>query len=344
MDNVFELISDNKFKEFKTAFKKLNDADVKNKDCHSALYIALNNKQYKCAEYLTKHLYINDTNGIFKETALHLMCRKKDKEGIRILLDNNANINIPDIHGVTVEMHYEESLQQYNNNKLREALNILCNTIDIFDNIDDKKYAGFKLLFDRLPNKNIKNICENNVLNVAFNKKQYKCAEYIITKFYEEKIDLNYENYDGYTPLYVACAENQTKIVKLLLKYSANPNILSLWGESPLHVVCKNGNLDIVKMLVEYGANINTLYDGKTPMMCAINYKKSGCVDFLSTVGGKVKKNNDIYIGLLLLMYVLMFALMIIAYLHTHQKIYIADNKLNAIKNIHNILKKNMVH
>ena len=65
----------------------------------------------------------------------------------------------------------------------------------------------------------------------------------------------------GLFPLWVACAENDTAILKLLIKFKADVN-QKTDGEYPnggLHFAAQEGFLDIIKILIENGANVNSL-------------------------------------------------------------------------------------
>lgn len=66
-------------------------------------------------------------------------------------------------------------------------------------------------------------------------------------------------------PLHMACEHGNIEIVKLLLKYGADPNVLTEYTESPdiernitpLHISCFLGHTRIVKLLLMYGAHVN---------------------------------------------------------------------------------------
>lgn len=63
------------------------------------------------------------------------------------------------------------------------------------------------------------------------------------------------------TPLQIASIRNHTDVVKILLKYGANPNIPNLNGLTALDHACHacnlRGDIDIIETLLAYGANIN---------------------------------------------------------------------------------------
>ena len=61
------------------------------------------------------------------------------------------------------------------------------------------------------------------------------------------------------TLLYLASFEGDIRLVKDLLKYGANPNIVNVKRWSPLHSAIKMDNTEISKILINNGANLNCL-------------------------------------------------------------------------------------
>ena len=88
----------------------------------------------------------------------------------------------------------------------------------------------------------------------------------------------------GSTLLHFAALEDQSRVARLLLKASANPNITDADGNSPLHIAAAQGSAIIVKYLCEYGANpyeLNEKKDGSkriSPMDLAEDFDNRGCV------------------------------------------------------------------
>ena len=59
------------------------------------------------------------------------------------------------------------------------------------------------------------------------------------------------------TPLMFACMLRSIKVVKLLLKKGANPNLKSSTGQTALMMATIRGRFEIVKLLLENGADFN---------------------------------------------------------------------------------------
>ena len=68
---------------------------------------------------------------------------------------------------------------------------------------------------------------------------------------------------------------NINKIKEYLEKDSSNINILNEEGLSPLHIAIINGNLEVIKLLLKYGAdpNIKSLNKNQTPLHLAYIFK-----------------------------------------------------------------------
>ena len=73
----------------------------------------------------------------------------------------------------------------------------------------------------------------------------------------------------GFTPLMCACCNKEEKIVALLLKYHADPNLTSIKdGAQPgytalMYSVNDDANLSIVKMLIKAGAKVDYIAPNK---------------------------------------------------------------------------------
>jgi ankyrin repeat protein len=73
----------------------------------------------------------------------------------------------------------------------------------------------------------------------------------------------------GTSELFNAAINNNTDLVKLLIKNGADVNDNSN-GVTPLYAASRNGNFSIVKILIENGADVNKANnDGFTPLFTA---------------------------------------------------------------------------
>ncbi len=69
----------------------------------------------------------------------------------------------------------------------------------------------------------------------------------------------------GIPALQLAAQQGRYALVKILLEYQANPNVLNRVGQTPLSWAARYGHIDIVNLLIAYGAAPN--HSGKTYML-----------------------------------------------------------------------------
>ena len=100
--------------------------------------------------------------------------------------------------------------------------------------------------------------------------------------------DPNIKNNLGETPLHQATDNSQAKLVKLLLRHKADPNLQQNGnnhtdGNTPLHQSAFKGDEKIVSILLSRGAdpNISNCIFGKTPLHYAVEYSHEEVVKLL---------------------------------------------------------------
>jgi uncharacterized protein len=75
---------------------------------------------------------------------------------------------------------------------------------------------------------------------------------------------------DGMTPLFFAAARGNLKVMRLLLDWQADVNILDSGGNTALLHAAMRGRADAVRLLLKHGAKVNTPSShGWTPLMAA---------------------------------------------------------------------------
>ena len=81
----------------------------------------------------------------------------------------------------------------------------------------------------------------------------------IVKAFFDAGADLNKPISTGVTPLFIACHDGRTDVVKALIDAKADLNKPISTGATPLYIACQNGHTDIVKALIDAGADISIL-------------------------------------------------------------------------------------
>ncbi|VDI38486.1 Hypothetical predicted protein [Mytilus galloprovincialis] len=93
------------------------------------------------------------------------------------------------------------------------------------------------------------------------------------------------------TPLFMACQNNFTSAVEILLKHGADPDICLHDGMSVLLYACQNKSTEIVSLLIQYEANPNSeMRDGDTPLFAASRMGLRDITEILLENGADVYK------------------------------------------------------
>ena len=72
-------------------------------------------------------------------------------------------------------------------------------------------------------------------------------------------------------PIQSAAAAGHSKVVELLLKHGADPNVREQDGYTPLHAAAQNGDVEIIRTLIYGGADLLARSeDGRTPLDLAL--------------------------------------------------------------------------
>lgn len=96
------------------------------------------------------------------------------------------------------------------------------------------------------------------------------------------------------TPLMVAVAEQQDRIVWYLLAEGANPDLAGAGGETALMIAAENGSRRLVQLLLSAGARVNaTDAEGSTPVIRAAGNGHLSVVKVLLAAGANVNVSQD---------------------------------------------------
>lgn len=119
-----------------------------------------------------------------------------------------------------------------------------------------------------------------------------------INELLQKGADVSHVNYQGETPLLLACKHKASRaIIKLLLKNNASVNVWNAQGRTPLIRICSNKRSDkSVAMLLRAGAHINA-YDseGKTALMEFIGQKNIDSVGYLLEQGADINYRTPLF-------------------------------------------------
>jgi len=189
-----------------------------------------------------------ETNGSSSCHPLHVACERGNTEIVTLLLQHGVNVNAVSDKGDT-------------------ALHSAC---------ESGQFKMVQILLEAGAYVNHMSYGETALSIIC--KKRQACAN-VVELLFKCGADL-----DIHSPLYSACKNNNTDIVKLLLAHGAHVNlhtkatrlIKKLSGmlddqPSPLCTACRNGNVAIVDCLLKSGADVAFVdNDGDSTLHCAI--------------------------------------------------------------------------
>lgn len=261
---------------------------------------------------LSKGIDMNDEyNG--NNFSLYYACRYGHAKIVKILIENNANINYDE---PLIDVACAEGFEDIVKILIKNGANITgC-----------LKYAcmgGNLNLVKYLVEQEKMNVNEEGTLQYACRFNHIDIVEYLIKnnasiddshvmltacKYGHNDIvrllidnggDVNVEFYDGIDlqyPIIFAVENNHLSTVELLIRNNAD---IHVEGEASLIIACKKGYGDIAKLLIENGANIH-IY-GEMALIKAAENKHFHIVELLIENGAKkdiaIKAANDSNIG-----------------------------------------------
>lgn len=274
------------YKELTQKVKKCND--LKNIDIEPHNFVALIGFNSEDLDYLEKvkslvekaikDNYLKYIIDILKEgfpkdflftsqdNFLHLAIRYKRDELINYLLNNNpTDLDVGNINGYT-PAHYAvfygepELIKSLVKAKINfNAQNNLMKTPIQLAAQEPQYHEKFYVILEGAKPNLI--TFDNEGKNIIFYgiTGSHKAGEIkVLQRILQENININSQDNQGLTPLYLATALNNRKIVKELLKHQPNANLSDNKNIAPIHIATERGYNGILKELLENSnANIN---------------------------------------------------------------------------------------
>jgi ankyrin repeat protein len=115
---------------------------------------------------------------------------------------------------------------------------------------------------------------KGETLAMLFNRCQYILTDAKAAEFIKEGADLSYKDFEYYSPLLASMiSQNRpVQLIELALKHGADPNEQDVESrEAPLHVAARHGRPEIIKLLLRYRADPSKVTrDGATPLDLAV--------------------------------------------------------------------------
>lgn len=235
-------------------------------------YQYINNSFYSTIKYinheLSKNMILNDEqyyNIINSITPLHIALLNDNIEILQLLLNFNANPNIPfydKCDNCTIQpIHY--ALKNDNLKAVQTLLNVNVNitiksqfghSVFWFSRLGNK-YKKIKMLLKTGTNINTFNYDGRSILCDLINENDSNI--YFIKLLLDAKININIPNYCGQTAMWTAVINNNIDIVKMFVEAGINVNHVDDEGRAVIWTAVEQNNINIVKMLVMAGTNLN---------------------------------------------------------------------------------------
>ncbi|WP_425385309.1 ankyrin repeat domain-containing protein [Wolbachia endosymbiont (group B) of Schoenobius gigantella] len=186
----------------------------------------------------------------------------------------------------------EQLFDAVRRNNLSEVKNLLSMGADVnirdrrgwaplhYASDNDNKLDTSRAILNRNANIEAKTNIGETPLHIANAYGQLKIIELLIDK----RANIEAKTNDGLTPLHVAIQHNNTtpKIIEFLIDKGVNIEAKIKDEQTPLHHAVFKDRLDIVRVLSSRGANIEAkTSDGKTPLDLAIQGNYTDIVGFL---------------------------------------------------------------
>jgi len=175
------------------------------------------------------------------------VCKYGNDEEIEQTINNGVDVNMKNERG---EIPLIISCE-------KENLNSIINLIRNGAKTDISNSTGTSLL---------------GIICKTESKKSLEIISYLIEK---EKIDINFKDKNGNTPLLIACYFRNNKVIQKLIKNGTNTNIQNVFGDTPLIISYYFKNNKIVSELINegnadidisnnYGDTLITIFQKKT--------------------------------------------------------------------------------
>ena len=220
---------------------------------------------------------------------------KGNIEVVKLLLKENADVNIQDKNGVTALMlaslnghtHVVELLLKENadvNIKNKQGMTAL--------NLASLKGHTHvvELLLKKNANVNIQDKHGVTALMLASLKGHTQIVELLL----KENADVNIQKKDRLTALVGASENGHVQVVELLIKNNADVNIQKDDGWTALMVASQNGHTQVVELLLKENADVNTQNeDGWTALMLASQHGHTQVVEMLLRDNADVNIQNE---------------------------------------------------
>ena len=304
------LISEGKYEAAVTEARKIVSLDSNNADGYALLAKALEltGKSDESSRLIEKAQRLNP-----HVSQLHAAVKKGNKDDVKRLIAEGANVNLEDYYGntplhiaafngqveisvllVEASADLEAGARGYPDNRYLDSTPLM-----VAAQKGQAKIA--KVLIDAGADVNAKN---NTVVGSKFSAIQWAAFDghtEIVRLLLASGVDLNAKGGRRLeTPLIMAAQKGHTGTVELLISEGADINSRDFFGKTPLHQAAIAGNSELVRLLLENGADINARttsgnFIDETPLHAAALAGHEDIAELLLASGGDVNATGQHY-------------------------------------------------
>ena len=264
------------------------------------LYWAVVKGHYEIAELLIKNgAYTNYNDDETKNSLLDLVLTSENLEVLRLLLENGAD----------PAKNFDAAIQLSNWKRLlfliKNGANVDTksgsNSITpLYHAVVTNDKEMVETFIELGANPNVRALDDSSPLHFAIENGNIDIAEILLKN--KAIVDICDER-TGIAPIHLA-TNSSVEMVKLLLRYGADPNVKCNFGMTPLHyfATSQTHDFEIGKLLIENGASINSMDKRNySPLYLAILEDNLNAVRDLLENGAKVQDCEEINKSLLLI-------------------------------------------
>ena len=270
------------------------DVDLQSIGGGTALSIACENDAIHIAAEILKggadpNITIEDTIGQIW-TPLMIATMKGFDDIVNLLIQYNVNVNLKNRIGATalyITIMFGNNVIHIATDLLKSGADPNIKTNDGWTPLMIAMLKGFDdIIVNLLIQYNVNVDLQNNNGATALYIACENNAIHGATALLKSSADPNIKERSGWTPLMIATAKGFGDIVNLLLQYNVDVDAQNTFGDTALHIACKSNAIHIATDLLKSGADptISNTTTKQTPLMLALSRRYDEMVILLTKI------------------------------------------------------------
>ncbi|XP_065349814.1 uncharacterized protein LOC135945834 [Cloeon dipterum] len=260
------------------------------------LHIATRHSSVEVVRWLLENIKV-DVNAVDRSgsTVFMLACKYYKLQIINLLLAKNVDVNKRKLNGKHA-LHYaaasgnldlvETLLRQgaepsLKCNKGMNSIHYAIKHVNVVFHLHELNVGLVKEVINN----------GNTCLHLAFGKDTYS-FEVVKWLVEEMQLDVNSTNLKGVTPFMIACENNCSEAIQLLLSKGVEVNKTDQDGRTALHYAVKSGCVDLVQKLLDHCADL-TVKDNSSKTVLHYGFSNIEMTLFLHQKNGKLVKEKS---------------------------------------------------